>query len=66
MAKQNTAKKPPKGLYHFSDEKIMSWFDLAIKILKEHQLDNTVNPIATSEPGVVRPHYSPIFSNKKF
>lgn len=60
------SKKPPKGLYHFSDEKIMSWFDLAIKILKEHQLDNTVNPIATSESGVVRPHYSPIFSKKKF
>tara|TARA_B100000767_G_scaffold274955_1_gene309764 strand:+ start:5831 stop:6610 length:780 start_codon:yes stop_codon:yes gene_type:complete len=59
-------KEPPKGLYHFSDEQIMSWFDLAVKILEEHQLDNPVTPIATAESGVIRPYYSPIFSNKKF
>ena len=59
-------KEPPKGVYHFSDEQIMSWFDLAEKILEEHQLDNPITPIATTESGVIRPHYSPIFSNKKF
>ncbi|MGB2502721.1 MAG: sugar nucleotide-binding protein, partial [Flavobacteriaceae bacterium] len=59
-------KEPPKGVYHFSDEQIMSWFDFAEKILEEHQLDNPITPIATSESGVIRPQYSPIFSNKKF
>jgi len=29
-------KQPEKGIYHFSDEKIMSWFNLSLKILKEH------------------------------
>jgi dTDP-4-dehydrorhamnose reductase len=35
-------KQPEKGIYHFSDEKIMSWFDLAVQILKEHGLDNEI------------------------
>jgi dTDP-D-glucose 4,6-dehydratase len=29
-------KQPEKGIYHFSDEKIMSWFNLSLQILKEH------------------------------
>ena len=59
-------KEPEYGLYHFSDEQIMTWYDLAVAIIKEHQLEVTVAPIITPGGGAVRPIYSPLFSNKKF
>ena len=60
-------KKPPEyGLYHFSDEQIMTWYDLAVAIVREHYLEVSVTPSTTSGGGAVRPTYSPLFSNKKF
>ncbi len=59
------SKNPEKGLYHFSDKKIMSWYDFAQTILDEHQLSTKITPIPTPKGGAVRPRYSPLFSNKK-
>ena len=59
-------KEPAKGLYHFSDEKIMTWYDLAVQILKEHELTNPISPSSTEKGGAVRPKYSPLISIKKF
>ena len=59
-------KEPAKGLYHFSDEKIMTWYDLAVQILKEHKLTNSIAPCSTKKSGAVRPQYSPLISTKKF
>ena len=59
-------KQPEKGIYHFSDEKIMSWFDLAVQILKEHGLDNEIIPIKTTKTKAVRPKYTPLISTKMF
>ena len=59
-------KEPEYGLYHFSDEQIMTWYDLAVAIVKEHQLEVSVAPSKTTSGGAVRPRYSPLFSNKKF
>ena len=59
-------KEPEYGLYHFSDEQIMTWYDLAVAIVKEHQLEVSVAPSTTTSGGAVRPRYSPLFSNKKF
>ena len=63
---QMIKKEPEYGLYHFSDEQIMSWYDLAVAIVKEHQLEVPVTPSTTSGGGAVRPIYSPLFSNKPF
>ena len=59
-------KDPEYGLYHFSDEQIMTWYDLAVAIVREHYLEVSVTPSTTSGGGAVRPKYSPLFSNKKF
>ena len=59
-------KEPKHGLYHFSDEQIMTWYDLAVAIVKEHQLEVSVVPITKPDGGAARPIYSPLFSNKKF
>jgi len=59
-------KEPEYGLYHFSDEQIMTWYDLAVAIVKEQYLEVYVAPSTTSGRGAVRPTYSPLFSNKKF
>lgn len=63
---QMIKKEPEYGLYHFSDEQIMSWYDLAVAIVKEHQLEVSVTTCSTSSGGAVRPTYSPLFSNKQF
>ncbi|MDA9361325.1 dTDP-4-dehydrorhamnose reductase [Flavobacteriaceae bacterium] len=63
---QMIKKEPEYGLYHFSDEQIMSWYDLAVAIVKEHQLEVPVTPSTTPSGGAVRPLYSPLFSNKQF
>lgn len=62
---QLASKGPKKGLYHFSDEKIMSWYGFAQLILEEHQLNTKITPVATPKGGAIRPKYSPLFSNKK-
>jgi len=44
----------------------MTWYDLAVQILKEHELTNPIVPSSTEKGGAVRPKYSPLISIKKF
>ena len=37
------------GIYHFSDEGVCSWYDFAIAIIEEAQIDCSVVPILSSE-----------------
>jgi len=39
----------PFGIYHFSDNKAMSWYDFAIQILKEKKLSNKVNVVKSDK-----------------
>ncbi|MCG2610372.1 dTDP-4-dehydrorhamnose reductase [Flavobacterium sp. SM15] len=48
------------GTYHFSGDEVMSWFDFALKIFKENNVQITVHPIPTSAypTPAKRPAYS--------
>jgi dTDP-4-dehydrorhamnose reductase len=48
------------GLYHFSNEGAISWYDFAVEIMKLANLNCKVNPINTSDypTRAERPHYS--------
>ena len=37
------------GIYHFSDEGVCSWYDFAVAIIEEAQIDCSVVPILSSE-----------------
>lgn len=52
------------GLKHFSDEQVMSWYEFAVKILEEHQLDISLLTAVTALEGneVERPLYSALTS----
>ena len=54
------------GVYHFSGDKIMSWFDFAKEIVVENNLNCEVLPISTSEfpTPAKRPVYSVMDKNK--
>ena len=54
------------GVYHFSGDKIMSWFDFAKEIVVENNLNCEVLPISTSEfpTPAKRPVYSVMGKNK--
>jgi|688.fasta_scaffold102674_2 dTDP-4-dehydrorhamnose reductase len=54
------------GIYHFSGDKIMSWFDFAKKIVAENNLNCEVLPIPSSEfpTPTKRPMYSVMGKNK--
>lgn len=47
-------------IYHYSNEGVLSWYDLAREITKMTKISCTINPIQTKEyPTLaVRPHYS--------
>lgn len=49
-----------KGLYHFSNEGICSWYDFAYEIMREAGLSCRVNPIESKDypTKAVRPFYS--------
>lgn len=48
------------GIYHFSGDEVMSWYDFALKIFKENHIAIKVNPIPTSAypTPAKRPAYS--------
>lgn len=56
----------PNGIYHFSDSIVMSWFQLAKKILKEANSNCVVKPISalTIKSPAKRPNYSALNCNK--
>lgn len=57
---QLVKEKYPFGYYHFCGEKICSWYDFAVEIFKENNINIKVNPISTSEypTKAKRPKYS--------
>ncbi|MCG6144908.1 dTDP-4-dehydrorhamnose reductase [Leptospira bandrabouensis] len=57
-----------KGIYHFTNEGIASWYDFAFEIIKEYGLSCSVIPVSTKDYGgslVDRPHYS-VLNKQKF
>ena len=54
------------GIYHYSNEGVCSWYDLAVEIVKEAGLDCRIIPILSSEyPSKVnRPAYSVLDKSK--
>ena len=61
------------GLFHFTGNEIVSWYDFAVRIKNEYGFSNTIIPIATSEypTPAKRPGYSvlgsvrPLFFGKR-
>ena len=53
-------KEEQKGVYHFTNEGVCSWYDFAKKIMELSQLNCTVNPIPSSAypTKATRPFYS--------
>ena len=54
------ADRPAKGIFHFTNEGVISWFEFAIAIKELHQSPCNVKPIPTSAypTPAVRPAYS--------
>ena len=54
------------GVYHFSGDEVMSWYDFTLKIFKENNISIKVNPIPTSAfaTPAKRPKYS-VLDNEK-
>lgn len=54
------------GVYHFSNEGAISWYDLAQAIFEISEIDCKVNPVLSDQfPSVVkRPHYSVLNKSK--
>ena len=54
------------GIYHFSNEGEISWFDFAVEIMRLANLDCKVNPIATADypTRAKRPGYSVLDKSK--
>ena len=55
-----------KGIYHFSNEGVCSWYDFTKEIVKMSKIDCKINPIRTSQypTPAVRPAYS-VFDKSK-
>lgn len=55
-----------KGIYHFSNEGVCSWFDFATEIMQQSKLKCVVKPIESSEypTKAVRPSYSVLNKRK--
>lgn len=55
------------GVYHFSGSEVQSWYDFAVQIFREANLEVTVTPIPTSDfpTPAKRPAYS-VLDNKKW
>lgn len=55
-----------KGIYHFSNEGVCSWYDFTKEIVKMSKIDCKINPIRTSQypSPAVRPAYS-VFDKSK-
>jgi dTDP-4-dehydrorhamnose reductase len=66
IAKSNETKSFPQGVYHFSNEGTISWYDFANAIREVKQFDCIVHPIPTSQypTPAKRPAYSVISKEK--
>jgi len=55
-----------KGIYHFTDEGVCSWYDFAHKIMELSEINCQVNPIPSSEypTKATRPFYSVLDKSK--
>lgn len=55
------------GLFHFTGNEIISWYDFAVRIKNEFGFSNTIIPISTSEypTAAQRPAYSVLGSVRK-
>jgi len=58
--------KDNKGIYHFTNEGVCSWYDFAYTIMKESNLNCAVNPIPSSAypTRATRPFYSVLDKSK--
>jgi dTDP-4-dehydrorhamnose reductase len=54
------------GIYHYSNEGVCSWYDLALETVKEAELNCLVMPILSKEypSAVIRPFYSVLDKSK--
>lgn len=46
------------GVYHFTNQGAMTWFEFAIAINKKLNLDKIIHPVATFKTAAMRPTYS--------
>jgi dTDP-4-dehydrorhamnose reductase len=55
------------GLFHFTGNEVISWYDFAVRIKNEFGFSNSILPISTSEypTPAKRPRYSVLGSSKK-
>ncbi len=55
-----------KGIFHFSNQGVGSWYDFAVCIAKQIGAKTTINPISTSQypTPATRPHYSVMNTSK--
>lgn len=55
------------GLFHFTGDEVISWYDFAVRIKNEHGFSNSIIPIPTSEYHTLarRPAYSVLGSVRK-
>ena len=55
------------GLFHFTGNEVISWYDFAVRIKDENGFSNSILPISTSEypTPAQRPRYSVLGSSKK-
>ena len=55
-----------RGIYHFSNEGVCSWYDFATEIMQAANLNCSVHPILSSEypTKATRPHYSVLDKSK--
>jgi dTDP-4-dehydrorhamnose reductase len=62
----NPSRQTKKGVYHFSNEGIISWYDFAVAIKEIKQLDCIIHPIPTSSypTPAKRPAYSGLDKTK--
>lgn len=51
------------GLYHFSNEGVMTWYDFACLINQQVHLNKQINPISTFKTLAQRPDYSVLDTN---
>lgn len=60
------SKKESYGVYNFSNEGICSWYDFAVEIFKQNNINIQVNPIPTSAypTPAQRPQYSVLDKSK--
>lgn len=55
---KNNKDRLPSGIYHYTNEGVASWYDLAYAILANLPSNATLMPIVSPQTGVQRPYYS--------